>query len=140
MSLAKAAKEAGVKYYVLVSSAGVNKNSIFPYSKMKGELDEAVQQIGFEKTILLKPGLLMGSRADSRPPEYVVQMIASFLGKISGGRLSNFWSVDADIVAKAAVAAGEKCLDGTAPEGKVWVVSHAEIRRLGQTEWNKKKT
>ena len=138
LSLAKAAKEAGVKYYVLISSAGVSKSSIFPYSKMKGELDEVVQEVGFEKTILLKPGLIVGSRNDFRPPEYALRMLANFLGRLSGNRLKDFWAQDADVIGRAAVAASLKCLDGTAPDGKVWVLGMDEIIRLGRTEWDKK--
>lgn len=69
MELAKKAKEAGVKVYVLISSAGVSTNAMFPYSRMKAELDEAVKALDFEHTVLVKPGLIGGSREDSRPPE-----------------------------------------------------------------------
>ena len=138
LALAKAAKEAGARYYVLISSQGVSKSSMFPYSKMKGELDEAVQQVGFEKTILVKPGLIVGPRNELRAAEYVLQVIASFMGRISGNRLKDFWAQDADVIGRAAVAASQKCLDGTAPEGHIWVLGMADIIRLGRTEWNKK--
>ena len=45
---AKAAKANGVKTYVLVSSVGANARSKVFYTKMKGALDEAVQELGFE--------------------------------------------------------------------------------------------
>ena len=137
VSLAKAAKEAGVKYYVLISSAGVSKDSIFPYSKMKGELDETVQSLGFDKTVLVKPGLIVGTRTDFRGAEYALRVLANFLGRISGNRLKDFWAQDADVIGRAAVAAGLKCLDGTAPEGKTWIVDQSQILKLGRTEWGK---
>lgn len=139
LNLAKAAKEAGVRVYVLISSSGVNKNSLIPYSKMKGELDEAVQGLGFEKTVLVKPGLLVGQRADSRPSEYVLRLIASFFGRVSSPWLKDWWAQDADVVGRAAVSAGLKCLDGSAPAGNVWVVGMSDVVRLGRTEWESKK-
>lgn len=107
-----------------------------PYSKMKGELDEAVQNLGFEKTVLVKPGLIVGKREDFRGAEWALRTIAQFLGSISGGLLKDFWAQDADVIGRAAMMAGLKCLDGTAPPGNTWVVGMGDIIRLGRTEWN----
>ncbi|KAK5004901.1 hypothetical protein LTR28_008342, partial [Elasticomyces elasticus] len=41
LALARAAKENGVSIYVLVSTAGASHKSMFGYTKMKGELEEA---------------------------------------------------------------------------------------------------
>ncbi|KAF6230893.1 hypothetical protein HO173_011009 [Letharia columbiana] len=134
VSLAKAAKESGVKVYVLISSAGVSTKSLFPYGKMKAELDEAVQELGFPHTILVKPGLLVGPRKDSRPMEAAFRVVAKGLGAISKGWLTDWWAQDADVIGRAAVAAGMQCVEGKREEG-VWVVSQNDIIRLGRTEW-----
>lgn len=55
---AKAAKENGVSNYVLVSSASASPKSPFFYSKMKGQLEEDIKKLEFEKTIILNPPLL----------------------------------------------------------------------------------
>lgn len=133
LDLAKAAKQAGVKVYVLISSGGADKNSYFPYTKMKGELESAVSELGFEKTVILRPGLIIGPREDSRPPEYAFRMLATAMGKISGGLLKDFWAQDAEVIGRAAVNAGLQCLDGTAPEGKVWTLGIGDINRLGMS-------
>jgi len=99
---------------------------------MKGELDAAVAELGFEKTVILRPGLILGQRKDSRPPEYAFRMVATALGKVSGGVLSDFWAQDAEVIGRAAVVAGLKCLDGTAPEAKVWTIGIGEINELGK--------
>ncbi|KAL9057726.1 MAG: hypothetical protein Q9162_002200 [Coniocarpon cinnabarinum] len=139
LDLAKAAQAAGAKYYILISSAGTSSSSKMPYSRMKGELDEAVQDIGFEKVVLVKPGLIVGTREDSRPPEAAIRYLATFLGRVSNNKLKDFWAQDADVIGKAAVHAGLKCLNGDqdVPEGKTWILSMADIIRLGRTEWNK---
>lgn len=133
LSLAQAAKESGVKVYVLISSGGVSPTSPFPYPKMKAELEEAVKGLGFSHTVILKPGLLLGTRQDSRPPEAVFRGIAKGLGLISKA-LTDFWTQDADVVAKAAVAAGIQCTEGKRESG-IWIINQNDIVRLGRTEW-----
>lgn len=103
--------------------------------KMKGELEEAVKALNFPYTVILQPGLLMGGRQDSRPPEYAVQLIAKCMGAVSKG-LTDFWAQDAEVVGKAAVSAAKQCTEGKREEG-VWALSQSDIVRLGRTEWQK---
>lgn len=138
LSLAKAAKESGVKVYVLISSAGVSTSSIFPYSKMKAELEEAVKELGFPHTVLVKPGLLVGKRKDTRLTEAILRTVANGMGAISKPGLEDWWAQDVDVIGRAAVAAGMQCLEGKREEG-VWVVSQSDIIRLGRTEWKSEK-
>lgn len=135
LELAKAAKAAGVRVYVLISADGVSSTAMVPYSKMKYELEEGVKKLGFEKTVFIKPGLIVGGREKTRLGENAAQKVATFMGGISGGYLKNFWAQDADVIGKAAVSAGLKCLDGSAPGGDVWNVRGSDIIRLGSTEW-----
>ncbi|MCJ1395650.1 Protein fmp52, mitochondrial [Xylographa bjoerkii] len=134
LSLAKAAKESGVKVYVLISSAMVSSSSSVPYSKMKGELEDEVKKLDFPYTVILKPGLLVGSREDSRPGEAIARAIASGLSKLSNGWLTDSFAQDADVVAKAAVNAGMQCLEGKRAE-KLWIVGQSDIVKLGKNEW-----
>ncbi|KAK6455150.1 uncharacterized protein RJT20DRAFT_129864 [Scheffersomyces xylosifermentans] len=59
---AKAAKDAGVKTCVLVSSTGANEKSHFLYFKTKGRLEKDIIDLKFERTIILRPGALIGER------------------------------------------------------------------------------
>lgn len=61
---AKAAKANGVKNYVLVSSIGANPKSKVFYTRMKGELDDAVQKLGFEGCFILRPPSLIRKESD----------------------------------------------------------------------------
>lgn len=132
LELAQAAKQAGVKVYVLISTSGANAKSFMAYPKMKGELEDAVKGLGFETAVILRPGLLVGDRTDSRPAEWVVRKIAGAAGML-GNAAKDFWAQDADVVGKAAVAAGLEALKGG--KGSVWEVGMADIVRLGRTEW-----
>ncbi|KAF2193986.1 hypothetical protein K469DRAFT_709458 [Zopfia rhizophila CBS 207.26] len=127
--LAKAAKDAGCTTYVLISSTSANSKSSIPYSKMKGELEDKVKELGFKHTVFVRPGLIVGSREDSRPAEAIVRSIASGLGKLSP-MLVNSWAQDAGVIAKAAVNAGLQCEEGK-NEG-VWTVGQKEIIELGK--------
>ncbi|SMN19986.1 similar to Saccharomyces cerevisiae YER004W FMP52 Protein of unknown function, localized to the mitochondrial outer membrane [Maudiozyma saulgeensis] len=64
MKLAKAAKQKGCKTVVVVSSMGANADSYFFYPKMKGEIEKDLTEMGFEKTIILRPGIILGDRGD----------------------------------------------------------------------------
>ncbi|WPG98567.1 Hypothetical protein R9X50_00135900 [Acrodontium crateriforme] len=134
LALAKAAKDAGAKAYVLVSSSGANSASMSGYMKMKGELEDAVKALDFDHTVIMRPGLIVGDRNEMRSAEFVMRKTAGFLGSISGGKLKDFWAQDADVIAKAAVKAGLDCLDGKITD-KVTMVYQADVIRLGKTEW-----
>jgi uncharacterized protein YbjT (DUF2867 family) len=111
----------------------MSKTSIFAFSRMKAGLEEAVTELGFEHTVILKPGLIVGTREDSRPPEAVFRGIAKFMGAVSGGYLKDWWAQDAEVIGRAAISAGLKALEGEAP--KVWDIAQLEIVKLGKTEW-----
>jgi uncharacterized protein YbjT (DUF2867 family) len=131
--LAKAAKDAGVDTYVLISTVGASSQSGFAYPKMKGELEDKIKSLGFKHTVILRPGMILGTRSDSRPVEAVIRHFAMGLGKIHGG-LVNSWAQDADVIAKAAVEAGTQCVEGKRDTEGVWEVGQAEIVHLGKKQ------
>lgn len=131
--MARTARDAGTKVYVLVSSTGANTASNIPYSRMKGEIEEEVKALGFERTVILRPGLIAGQREESRPMEAAARFLAGFAGKLHSG-LKDGWAQDAEVIGRAAVNAGVKALEGDVPEGseKVWVLYGNEILRVGK--------
>ncbi|KAI9781769.1 MAG: Protein fmp52, mitochondrial [Geoglossum umbratile] len=132
LSLARAAHTAGAKIYVLISSSGANANSSVSYSQMKGELEDAVSGIGFEKVVLVRPGLIVGDREESRASEAILGMLSRLAGYVG---LKDLWAQDAIVIARAAVKAGLMAKEGKAPEGGVWVLPQKDVVRLGKTEW-----
>ncbi|ABN67032.1 predicted protein [Scheffersomyces stipitis CBS 6054] len=63
---AKAAKAAGVETFVLVSTIGANAQSSFLYLQVKGQLEEDIIALKFPRTIILRPGILLGERETSK--------------------------------------------------------------------------
>jgi uncharacterized protein YbjT (DUF2867 family) len=66
---ARVAAQNGVHAYVLVSALGANSGSAVFYSCMKGKLDEAIQKLSFQKTIIFRPSILDGDRNEKRAVE-----------------------------------------------------------------------
>ena len=98
---------------------------------MKVELEEAVKDLGFAHTVILRPGMLIGKRQGGRSGENVAGAVANFMGAVSKGFLKNSWAQDAVVVARAAVAAGIQCISEEKKD-PVWQVDQAEIVRLGK--------
>ena len=78
---AKAAAENGVRTCVLVSSMGANPKSSVFYSRMKGELEEAIEQLNFKKLLIFRPSILDGDRQEKRAGEKVGLILSRFLTK-----------------------------------------------------------
>ncbi|KAF3398814.1 hypothetical protein EIK77_007825 [Talaromyces pinophilus] len=129
---ARAAKEAGVKTYVFISSAGTRKffSSQVPYSKMKIGVEDAIKELDFEQAIILRPGMIIG-REKSKAP--MVEKLVENLHKISQG-IQDSLGQDQTVIGRAAVAAARIAEDGKAPS-KYWTVEMGDIIKLGRDEW-----
>ena len=99
---AEAAAKNGVKTCVLVSAAGASAKSPVFYSKMKGELDEAVEKLGFEQLVILRPGQLWGDRKEKRSSEKMALKVMFALNKM--GLFRKYKPIHASEVAKVMLA------------------------------------
>lgn len=97
---AKAAKENNVGDYILVSAYGANPKSKIFYSKMKGELEEVVKKLRFEKITIFKPGMLERKDSD-RTGEVLGSRIIKFANKL--GLLESQKPLPTDVLAKAMI-------------------------------------
>ncbi|MBQ3440131.1 MAG: NAD(P)H-binding protein [Bacteroidales bacterium] len=61
---ARAARANGVRQYILVSSVGADAKSKIFYSRMKGQLDEDVEKLGFPGCFILRPPSLIRKGSD----------------------------------------------------------------------------
>jgi len=83
---AELARQQGVRHYLLVSSSGANRHSPLAYPKMKGELEHAVKQLGFDRLTILQPSLLLGERDERRVGEEFAALLLPTLTKLPGLR------------------------------------------------------
>lgn len=101
-SFAEIAAANGIASYVLVSSAGANAKSSVFYSRMKGELDEAVSKLNFSKITILRPSVLDGNRVEKRMAEQISIKIGKFVTKFI---LKKYRPIKDEIVARAMINA-----------------------------------
>jgi uncharacterized protein YbjT (DUF2867 family) len=47
---------------IIISSGGASSSSRMPYLRHKGQFDDAIKAYGYEKVVILQPGLLLGER------------------------------------------------------------------------------
>ncbi len=101
----RAAKQAGVKQFILVSSIGADPTSSNFYLRTKGELERDLAAVGFDALHILRPGLLLGQRKEHRAGESIAQKAAPALNLLLLGPLRKYRSISAAIVARAMVGA-----------------------------------
>ena len=108
MAVAQAARVAGAKQFLLVSSIGAAIDSRYYYLRVKAELEEALGGMGFEGLKIFRPSLLMGARAEIRFKEFVGQFAMALLGPLMFGRLKRYKGIQAKVVGWAMVRVAEK--------------------------------
>ena len=110
VEIAKAAAENGVEKYSLVSSAGADYQSKVFYSRLKGELDEAVKELSFEVITIMRPSILAGERDESRLGESIGMFFAKIFTKIPG--LKKYRPIPGRTVAQGMINSLHKCPPG----------------------------
>lgn len=71
LQIAQLAKAQGARCFMLVSALGANARSRVFYSRVKGELEEAIGSIGFDHVAIARPSLLAGDRTEFRLGERI---------------------------------------------------------------------
>ncbi|KAK3316142.1 hypothetical protein B0H66DRAFT_479370 [Apodospora peruviana] len=136
VELAKAAKrQVGTRTFVFISSAGssgVIANRL-PYTQMKQGVEKAIEDLGFEQSIILRPGLILGDREVPHQGGPLLIGVVRALGRWIGQGAQDRWGQEADVIARAAVHAARIAEEGKAP-AKHWVLECADIVRLGRNE------
>lgn len=66
---AKLAKASGASRFVVVTSMGSEARSSLFYSRVKGELEDALKELLFPYLGIFRPSFLAGERAEHRPAE-----------------------------------------------------------------------
>ena len=74
-AISKIAREEGCKKMILISATGANSSSNIFYNRVKGLLEDSLENIDFEEFHILRPSLLLGKRTESRPAEYIIKLI-----------------------------------------------------------------
>jgi uncharacterized protein YbjT (DUF2867 family) len=100
LAFARAARAKGAKVLVHVSSLGADRHSRAFYASVKGEVEQDLAGLGFESVYALRPSILDGDRAESRPLERVGLVFARALGPVLG----KYRPTEASAVARTMIA------------------------------------
>lgn len=78
LRLAQLTLKNGARHFSVVSALGANRSSPFFYSRVKGEMEEGLRQMGWPSLAILRPSVIAGERAESRPLERVSEHLLRF--------------------------------------------------------------
>ena len=125
IDFAKAAKTAGARPFLMVSSVGASAAARNFYLKTKGEAEAGVKALGFDRVDIFRPGLLRGDRqGPKRPGEAIMMAISPITDLLTPHVFDQYRSIAAASVAGAITA----CLGK--PEGGIHVHENRDILGL----------
>ena len=105
VAIATATKAAGASRLAVVSAMGASAQSGVFYNQVKGEMEVAVSQLGFETVVIARPSLLAGDRDALKQPERVAEKLSLVAFKLFKPLIpANYRSIQASSVARAMVS------------------------------------
>jgi uncharacterized protein YbjT (DUF2867 family) len=104
LAIATHVRGGGATRFALTSSTGADARSRFLYPRTKGELEDAIDRLGFPSLTILRPGFLGGERRAHRPLERIVGPVLRIAAPIlpAGARISPA-SIVAAMLVQAAI-------------------------------------
>jgi uncharacterized protein YbjT (DUF2867 family) len=75
-AVARLAHAQGARHFLLVSAVGADARSRIFYSRVKGELEDAVRAVGYASVTIARPSVLVGARDEVRVGELVMKGLA----------------------------------------------------------------
>jgi len=106
--VAEAAFKNGVKRIAVVSSIGADTTSKNYYLRIKGEMEENIIKLGFEKTVIVRPSILLGERKEKRAGEIVGKAVMKAIQPVFTGKFRKYRPIHGRDVAKAMITLLEK--------------------------------
>jgi uncharacterized protein YbjT (DUF2867 family) len=111
VAFARAAKQAGARQFLMVSSVGAGGASF--YLKTKGRAEASVRALGFQRVDIFRPGLLLGERAGAaRPVERVFAALSPLTNALTPRAFDKYRAIAADDVAAAMARVVGAAADG----------------------------
>ncbi|WP_373475545.1 NAD-dependent epimerase/dehydratase family protein [Sphingorhabdus sp.] len=102
LAFAMATHLAGASQFIAVSSVGATKDTGNLYLRTKGEVEDSLALLAFDRLDIMRPGLLTGDRRnDRRLGERAAIMVAPIIDRLIPGAFSRFRSIPAFTVARA---------------------------------------
>ena len=101
LAVAQKALDSGAKKLTLISSVGADCKSKNFYLSIKGELEDAILELGFESVNIFRPSFLIGQGGRHRAiSEKILMKAAKIFDIFCIGSARKYRSIDAQILAK----------------------------------------
>ena len=100
LAYAKGALEAGNEHFMVVTAVGADPTSSVFYSRVKGEIQHDLCDLGFSRLDIVQPGLLLGERQEKRPVESLLKALAPITDRLMTGRWRRYRSIHPATVAE----------------------------------------
>ncbi len=113
LKIARLAKKSGAQRFLVMSALGSNSKSGVFYSRVKGEMEEALQELGFAELHIFQPSLLVGNRAESRPGERFGIAAFQLISPLLFGPVRKYRAIEVTDVAQAMINAAWSQRSGT---------------------------
>jgi len=99
--VATIAKENSVNSFFYVSSIGANSKASSNYLKNKGQVEEKIKNLNFNKLAIIRPSLLVGNRKSFRLGEVIFTPVMNTLTLFTFGSLKKYKPIKIENVVKA---------------------------------------
>ena len=101
IKLAKMALDTGIKDISVISSVMADKNSLNHYLKIKGEMEEEIKKLSFNKINIFRPSHLLGERENKIGLDVqIFEKVTNIFGQVLPSQLKDFKNVEARTLAK----------------------------------------
>ena len=101
IKLAKMALDTGIKDISVISSVMADKNSLNHYLKIKGEMEEEIKKLSFNKFNIFRPSHLLGDRENKIGLDVqIFEKVTNIFGQVLPSQLKDFKNVEARTLAK----------------------------------------
>lgn len=100
VTIAELMRKQGTEQFLVISALGADKESKVFYNRTKGEMEEAVKEIGYPCLRIIRPSLLLGPREEFRLGEKIGVLLTPVLTLFLLGSLKKYRPVQAESVAK----------------------------------------
>ena len=101
IKLAKMALDVGIKDISVISAVMADKNSLNHYLKIKGEMEEEIKKLSFNKINIFRPSHLLGERENKIGLDVqIFEKVTNIFGQVLPSQLKDFKNVEARTLAK----------------------------------------
>ncbi len=99
------ALERGAHAVLLVSAVGADPGSRTFYLRTKGEMERDIRALGFDRTHIFRPSMILGDRPERRPLERVLGRLWVGVDRLLPGSLDRYRGISGPDIARAMAAA-----------------------------------